>query len=107
MREDIREARWFDVRTAAEHANLKQFGRPEPPTGIRVPARVQMGTWTGPGRYFVLSYTQRCPRNCCDDSVFEVIAACDVAQMVREVIREYAAVLREAKRPIAVADGPT
>jgi hypothetical protein len=99
--------RWFTLTVAHQHANLKAFGRPTIPKFSGGSARVQRGEWAGPGRYLLLSYTQRCPRNCCDDAVFEVLSAADVAALAREAIRKHADLLRTARTPIAPAtDGP-
>lgn len=100
MSESLTSGRWHTATTPEDHANLKRFGRPSPPTPIGSSARVQKGTWAGPGRYLVLSYSQPCPRGCCYDSVFEVLSSEDVASQAREVIRENADLLREAKRLI-------
>jgi hypothetical protein len=105
---ELTSGRWFDVTSAEQHANLKRFGQTPPPSPAYSQARVQMGTWTGPGRYFVLSYSQPCPRGCCYDSVYEVLTAEDVARAARETIREYASLLREARKSTTpAAAGPS
>lgn len=92
---DIKNGKWFDVQNAEQHQNLKRCGSLEYREFFV--SRVQMGTYTGPGRYLVLSYQQRCPRNCCYDSVHEVIAACDVIQTAQEEIRELVDVIKTAR----------
>jgi hypothetical protein len=98
MSRRLQNGRWFDVTTPAQHDCLKRFGQLAPPKPNLWSARVQMGAWVGPGRYMLLSYTQRCPRNCCDDSVHEVLTAEEVVAAVREDMQELANVLKEARR---------
>lgn len=96
MTKRLQRGRWFDVATKEQHECLKRYGTltvPSMPWG----ARVQIGTWTGPGRYMLLSYTQRCPRNCCDDDVYEVLSADEVVEVVRGEMRELAGILKQAK----------
>lgn len=89
--------RWFTVATKDQHDNLKRYGCLAPPKPNLWAARVQIGTWAGPGRYMVFQYTQRCPRNCCDDDVCKVIPADEVVAQVREEMRELASILKAAR----------
>jgi hypothetical protein len=95
----FQDGRWFDVATKEQHDCLKRYGALAPP---RQPwgARVQIGEWAGPGRYLLLQYHQRCPRNCCDDDVNNVYSAAEVAEAVRDDIRELAGILREARKEL-------
>jgi hypothetical protein len=95
-RRDIKDGKWFNVASKEQHTNLKTCGRLE--YNSFWTSRVQIGEYLGPGRYMVLSYQQRCPRNCCDDSVHEVIPAANVVDMVKDEMRELADLLREARK---------
>jgi hypothetical protein len=59
--------------------------------------RVHKVYWTVPGWYYIKTYTQRCPRNCCDDNVIKITHASDRVKEVKEEIRELADELRTAK----------
>ncbi len=63
--------------------------------------RVRHLTWAGAGWYYVTTYEQRCPRNCCYDSVIRFDTAAERAAEVAEGMRELAEELRaaRAKRP--------
>lgn len=95
MGRDLTNGKWFDVLTQKQHQNLKRCGRLE--YDDRYTSRVQKGTYTGPGRYMVLSYEQRCPRGCCYDSVHEVVSASTIVEEVRQEITNLASILREAR----------
>lgn len=96
MSDKLTSGQWFTLATKDQHDRVKKYGRTDPPSGWSM-ARVQKGTWEGPGRYMLLTYQQSCPRGCCMDDVCELIPAADVARLVREEIRELAAVLKQAK----------
>lgn len=95
MRQALTDGRWFDVANEKEHANLAACGKLTYDSGNF--ARVQMGKYAGPGRYLLLSYQQRCPRNCCYDSVHEVLSAQEVVEETKEQMRELADLLKRAK----------
>ena len=95
MSQPLTEGRWFDVKNQKEHSSLKRYGKLE---GNELwSARIQRGTYIGPGRYLLLSYEQRCPRNCCDDSVLELLTAQEVVDQCKEQMRELADTLKKAK----------
>lgn len=60
-------------------------------------ADVVRGTWSGVGWYYLTWGSQRCPRNCCYDTVLEYESAADHAEAVRQHIQEMAAHLRESR----------
>ena len=95
MGSEIRDGEWFEVASESEHAMLLEYGRLTPTTGLS--ARIHHGEYVGPGRYMVLRYWQRCPRNCCDDDVIRVLSATDVMSRVRNEMRELADILKAAK----------
>lgn len=96
MSQRLQDGTWFTLLTAEQHAHTKRFGRPDAKDWLSS-ARVQIGTWVGPGRYLVLQYTQRCPRNCCNDSVCELIPAAEVLERVRQEMIELANVRLAAR----------
>jgi hypothetical protein len=59
--------------------------------------RVQKINWDGPGWYYIFRYSQRCPRNCCDDDVFEAISAKKRAEDLADEIRKLASQLRDVR----------
>lgn len=83
---DIEEGQWFKANNKDEYDRVKSHGH----------ARVQLGTWDGPGKYMICRYSQPCPRGCCDDTVNEIISAEDVKVIVREKMKNLAVILREA-----------
>jgi hypothetical protein len=98
MSKSVKDGRWFKAATPAEHDALKKYGTAEVSLRqLRTPARVQIGKYEGPGWYMLLSYAQRCPRNCCDDTVHEVVPAADVAQAAADDMRSLAQVLKDAR----------
>jgi len=94
-RQALTDGRWFDVANEQQFQNLKRCGRLTYEQFWT--ARVQIGTYEGPGRYLLLSYQQKCPRGCCYDSVYEVLSADDVIKESKEQMREYADLLKQAK----------
>lgn len=97
MSRRVQNGKWFYVATEEQHKSLKRYGKVVPPKPDIWSACVQIGEWVGPGKYMLMSYTQRCPRNCCDDSVFEVLTVNEVIELVRDEMRELAYVLKQAK----------
>lgn len=90
---------WFTIQDEAQFNNLKAYGSVAAKrNGRDFFARVQRGEYTGPGKYMLLQYSQRCPRNCCDDAVNEVLSASDVQEYAKEQIIELAKILKEAKQ---------
>jgi len=71
MGKDLTSGTWFDIKTERDFDQILRYGRLDN-TFYR--ARVQRGGWEGPGQYNLLQYTQRCPRNCCDDTVNELLS---------------------------------
>lgn len=59
--------------------------------------RVQKAQWTGPGWYYLFKYIQRCPRNCCDDMVFEIVSASEWASTIADEMKVLSAKLKEAR----------
>jgi hypothetical protein len=103
MRQALTDGRWFDVANEQQHNNLKRCGKLAHDSMLS--ARVQRGKYTGPGRYLLLRYQQRCPRklsrhslpNCCYDGVFEVLSSQEVVDELKEQMRELAELLKKAR----------
>lgn len=87
---------WQEIQTPEEHASLLAHGTIRGAWGSW--ANVQRGDFGGPGKYLLICYYQRCPRNCCDDLVRELLPASEVATAVREEMRELAQLLKEARK---------
>jgi hypothetical protein len=65
--------------------------------------RVQdVKAWTGDGHYYVRTYSQRCPKGCCYDSVIELTTPEDEATEIKDQMKELAARLREARQAKAI-----
>lgn len=93
MNRSIKNGRWFDVNSLEEHTSLKGYGSLTPKEyGL---ARVQIGKFNGTGRYMLLRYSQRCPRNCCYDDVNELLTPDEVVEEAKKEISEVAAILKE------------
>jgi hypothetical protein len=97
MSQPLQDGRWFTVATKEQHDCLKRYGQLTVPPVLPMSARVQIGDWVGPGRYLLLRYSQRCPRNCCDDDVNNVCTVAEVLEAVREQMVELARVRRQAR----------
>lgn len=96
MSDKLTDVRWVYIVNAKQYETLLAYGDFKPNMGGF--ARVQRGDFSGPGRYLELTYSERCPRNCCDDFVRELVSADEVVRLVKEEMRELANVLKEAKR---------
>lgn len=95
---NLTEGNWYTFATEKEFDNFLRYGKIAPrDTTDGHFARVQKGKYTGPGKYMVFTYTQRCPRNCCDDFVRELVPANDIAELVREEMRSLAQILKDSK----------
>lgn len=95
MKQNLNNGCWFKITNESEHKMLKKFGNLD--NRYNIGARVQIGTFVGPGKYLVLQYQQRCPRNCCYDSVVEVLTSQEVIDQVKSEIIDLANLLREAR----------
>lgn len=94
MKRSLKDGRWLNVTSPEEHESLKGYGVLKPKEyGF---ARVQIGNYNGPGKYMLLQYQQRCPRNCCYDDVNEVLTPEQVVSEAKKEIRELTELLREA-----------
>lgn len=60
-------------------------------------ARVHEGKWKGSGNYYRTSYTQKCPRGCCYDSVVELTFVTSQISLIKEEMQELASSLKEAR----------
>jgi hypothetical protein len=94
MGRDLTRGTWFDIASEQEWKQVVAYGKK---TGDFAASRVRLGDYEGPGKYMLFRYTQRCPRNCCDDTVYELLSASAVQRVVREEIQELAGVLKEAR----------
>ncbi len=92
---DLKKGRWFRVTSEEQHKRLKSHGTLDEKSSWT--ADIQKGKYVGPGLYMVLNYSQRCPRNCCYDSVYEVVPSSEVAEMVKAEMIELAEILKRAR----------
>lgn len=99
MKRDITEGEWIVIRSEYEHGKILSYGKLDAKNTDNF-ARVQIGKFTGPGYYLILSYQERCPRNCCYDSVREIIDSKGVALEVKEKITELAGILKNARKAV-------
>lgn len=60
--------------------------------------RVVKVNWDGPGWYLIYHYSQRCPRGCCYDDVFEALSVEDRAYELQSEIRGLASDLSELRK---------
>jgi len=97
MRRDILDGCWYDVKTFGQHEAIKEYGNRWDYTGYKTMSRVQIGNWQGEGRYLLLTYQQRCPRNCCYDNVHELISTKEVREEIKDQMKQLASVLKEIK----------
>ena len=95
MSRDLKDGRWFRVESEEQHKKLKSHGTLDPKSTWTTD--VQKGEYVGPGLYMVLRYSQRCPRNCCYESVYKVVPATEVADMAKEEIIKLAEILKKAR----------
>ena len=93
MSRDISSGKWLDIKDEAQFNQFLAYGRLD---NNHYFARVQSGKWQGPGRYWLMQYSQRCPRNCCWDDVNELLSAKEVADELGEKIIEMNQQLEQA-----------
>lgn len=93
----LTEGRWFNIETAEQYESLLVYGRPDI-SDRNLRTRVQIGSgFSGPGRYMLCQYKQRCPRNCCDDTVNDVLTADEVILAAIDEVRALTRVIRQAR----------
>lgn len=80
---NLEDGKWVQVRTECEYNVLRKHGNLDE-RFTEFAAVVQVGEFQGPGHYYVLEYSQRCPRNCCFDDVVEVLSAEEVCRELQE-----------------------
>lgn len=83
---DITSGKWVIIETNEEHRSFF------------CGARCTVGTFDGPGKYYLLQYHQPCPRGCCEDFVKELISPNDLVREIRYKMQELATLLRESTR---------
>lgn len=95
MKRSLQNGKWFELKSEEEHKQLKAYGSITPKDyGF---ANVQIGVFNGPGRYMLLHYNQRCPRDCCYEDVNEVLTVADVAKEAKQEMLNYAKIAHEAQ----------
>lgn len=97
MKRNLENGRWFKVESEIQHSNLKAYGKLEKDDWS---SDVQVGTYEGEGWYMMISYSKRCPRGCCYDTVYEVIPASQVAEELKEEMIKLADMLKEARNKV-------
>lgn len=95
MRQQLTDGRWVYAQTEQQFNNLRRCGKLTHDSMSA--ASVQKGTFVGPGRYLLLEYEERCPRNCCELGVFELLSAQEVIEETKEQMREFAELLKTAR----------
>lgn len=86
---NILDGKWVEIETEQEFCSILQGG---------FSSRVQKGSWSGPGRYYLIEYTQPCPRGCCRDDVREFLTADEVVEHARDKMRDLASLLKSARK---------
>lgn len=59
--------------------------------------RCNKGYFQGVGKYYILEYSQPCPRGCCYDDVVEVLSASEVEDEVKDKMKDMANLLKESR----------
>lgn len=72
MSRNILDGKWVDILT---HQQFNQFQN----------GRCNKGKFIGPGPYFILNYTQLCPRGCCYDDVTEIMFVDEAIKEIKEI----------------------
>lgn len=96
MKRDILNGLWCELTSKEQFAVLRCYGRLEKPA-LAPMARIERGKWSGPGRYLLLTYEKRCPRNCCWDLVRELRSDAEVIAECRQKIRDLVQVIKTAR----------
>lgn len=96
MDRDILSGQWFDIKSQDDFDTIRKYGGISPHSYL--PARCQIGDYIGPGKYLLLRYSQRCPRNCCYDSVYELLSSKDVVEECKDKIGDLANLLKKARK---------
>lgn len=94
MNRSIKSGHWFNISSQEEHTNLKNYGSLMPKEYGS--ARVQIGKYNGPGKYMLLQYSQRYPRNCCYDDVNELLTPQEVTEEAKKEIIGFTEILKDA-----------
>lgn len=95
----LNDGQWFTVKTEDDFNFLHKYGtlkRGKYLDGYRC----KCGEWKGPGKYLSINYDEPCPRDCCVDNVHELIFQDEVAELIKEEIRDLCLMLKEAKKHI-------
>lgn len=93
MSEEITSGTWFNVATEDQHDSLKSYGTLNQKANKWMANR-QLGRWQGPGWYMLRQYQGGSP---CYDDINKVCSAREVAEEARELMRDLADVLKDAK----------
>jgi len=74
---------WVQVDNAKDFDDFLKYGsksdKEEYPESM-----FQNGSYQGPGKYWLLMYSQKCPRGCCYDDVYELISEQDFKEEIKE-----------------------
>lgn len=91
---DLTTGKWFRINSQVEFDHVVRHGDLKQDFAA---ADVTKGSYDGPGRYRYLSYQQRCPRNCCNDTVHELLTAIAFAKELEDAMEELRVLHREAE----------
>jgi hypothetical protein len=93
---DIQKGQWFELETEDELKMLIKYGQLKKDSWGE--ARVQKCCdWNGPGKYYLLQYSQPCPRGCCSDAVNEVLTAEAATYEMSEALEGVAELIRAGR----------
>ncbi len=76
MSRNITTGVWYAINNEEHFNTVQSKGEP----------RVRYGKYYGPGRYYLLEYSQRCPRGCCFDDVNELMSESEAKDEIKEAI---------------------
>lgn len=96
MKRDILQGRWWNIQSQNEFDLVLKYGQLTKFWEYTV--RVHRGDYIGPGKYLLLRYSQRCPRNCCYDSVYELLSSRDVVEECKDKMGDLANLLKKARK---------
>jgi hypothetical protein len=90
MSSDLLSGRWHEVASEDEFNNLLTYATTHPDERDKCDRGVvSKGTYDGPGKYLVMSYSQPCPKGCCHDWGYQALSQLDVRIEAREQVDKW------------------
>lgn len=96
MEKSLENGRWFRVESEEEFDKILTHGTQNPDSSWE--ADIKKGYYVGPGLYMLFKYSQRCSRNCCYDSVYELVPANEIVDMVKDEMIKLSEILKKARK---------